>query len=97
MDPQTVADLIRNEHPQIIATILVHLEPHQASEIMCGFEERLCQDVMLRIATLDGIKPAALKELNDVLSKVLFGNNKNENKKQIGGVRAAAELSLIHI
>jgi flagellar motor switch protein FliG len=91
MDAQTVADLIRNEHPQIIATILVHLEPHQASEIVSFFSESLRQDAMLRIATLDGIKPAALKELNDVLSKVLTGN-KNENKKQIGGVRAAAEI-----
>lgn len=91
MDAQTVADLITKEHPQIIATILVHLEPDQASDILGFFSDRLRQDVMLRIATLDGVKPAALKELNDVLTKLLTGNE-NLNKKQIGGVKAAAGI-----
>ena len=91
MDGQTVADLIRNEHPQIVATILVHLEPDHASEIMGYFNDRLRQDVILRIATLDGVKPLALKELNEVLTKLLSGNE-NLNKKQIGGIRAAAEI-----
>lgn len=53
MDSHTVAEFIKNEHPQIIATILVHLEPDQASEIIGHFPERMRQDVMLRIATLD--------------------------------------------
>ena len=91
MDAQTVADLITKEHPQIIATILVHLEPDQASDILGVFSDGLRQDVMLRIATLDGVKPAALKELNDVLTKLLTGNE-SLNKKQIGGVKAAAEI-----
>lgn len=91
MDAQTVADLILNEHPQIIATIMVHLEPDQASEVLTLFTDRLKKDVMLRIATLDGVKPNALKELNDTLAKLLSGNE-NVNKKQMGGVRAAAEI-----
>ncbi len=91
MDAQTVADLIRNEHPQILATILVHLEPDHSSEILGFLSERLRQDVMLRIATLDGVKPAALRELNDVLTKLLSGNE-SLNKKSIGGIRAAAEI-----
>jgi len=91
MDAQTVADLITKEHPQIIATILVHLEPDQASDVLGFFSDRLRQDVMLRIATLDSVKPAALKELNDVLTKLLTGNE-NFNKKHIGGVKAAAEI-----
>lgn len=91
MDAQTVGDLISNEHPQIIATILVHLEPDQAADILGIFTDRLRQDVLLRIATLDGVKPAALKELNDVLAKLLSGNE-HFNKKQIGGIRAAAGI-----
>ena len=91
MDAQTVAEFIKNEHPQIIATILVHLEPDQAAEILEYFTERLRQDVMLRIATLDGIKPTALRELNDVLTKLLSGNE-SIKKQQIGGVKAAAEI-----
>ncbi len=91
MDSPSVAELIRNEHPQIIATILVHLERDQACEILTNFTERLRNDVVLRIATLDGIQPAALRELNDVLTKLLTGNE-SLKKKTIGGVRAAAEI-----
>ncbi len=91
MDGQSVAELIRNEHPQIIATILVHLERDHASEVLGYFTERLRNDVVLRIATLDGVQPAALRELNDVLTKLLTGNE-GLKKKQMGGVRAAAEI-----
>ncbi|MCB5183763.1 flagellar motor switch protein FliG [Methylobacillus gramineus] len=91
MDAQTVAEFIKNEHPQIIATILVHLEPDQSAEILGHFTDRLRQDAMLRIATLDGIKPTALRELNDVLTKLLSGNE-SIKKQQIGGVKAAAEI-----
>ncbi|HYC42139.1 flagellar motor switch protein FliG [Noviherbaspirillum sp. ST9] len=91
MDAQSVADLIRNEHPQIIATILVHLERYHACEVLTYFTERLRNDVVLRIATLDGVQPTALRELNEVLTKLLTGNE-NLKKKPIGGVRTAAEI-----
>lgn len=91
MDAQSVADLVRNEHPQIIATILVHLERDQASEVLDHFTERLRNDCVLRIATLDGVQPAALRELNEVLTKLLTGNE-NLKKKPMGGIRAAAEI-----
>ncbi len=91
MDGQSIAELVRNEHPQIIATILVHLERYHACEVLGYFPERLRNDVMLRIATLDGVQPAALRELNDVLTKLLTGNEVLK-KKQMGGVRAAAEI-----
>jgi flagellar motor switch protein FliG len=91
MDAQSVADLVRNEHPQIIATILVHLERYHACEVLTYFTERLRNDVVLRIATLDGIQPTALRELNEVLTKLLTGNE-GLKKKAIGGVRAAAEI-----
>jgi flagellar motor switch protein FliG len=91
MDSPAVAELIKNEHPQIIATILVHLDRDQASEILSQFAERLRNDVLLRIATLEGIQPSALRELNDVLTKLLSGNN-NLKKSAMGGVRAAAEI-----
>jgi len=91
MDAATVAELIKNEHPQIIATILVHLEFDQASEILTHFVERLRNDVMVRIATLDGIQPHALRELNDVLTKLLSGSD-HMKKTAMGGVKAAAEI-----
>jgi len=91
MDPAMVAELIRNEHPQIIASILVHLDHDQAAGILDQLTDRLRNDTMLRIATLDGIQPNALKELNDTLARVLAGND-NIKKSTLGGVRAAAEI-----
>jgi flagellar motor switch protein FliG len=91
MDAQSVADLIRNEHPQIVATILVHLERDQACEVLGKFTERLRNEVVLRIATLDGVQPAALRELNDVLTRLLTGNE-SVKKKPMGGIRTAAEI-----
>ena len=91
MDATSVAELIKNEHPQIIATILVHLDREQASEVLGHFVERLRSDVILRIATMEGVQPAALRELNDVLTKLLSGGDKIK-KSAMGGVRAAAEI-----
>jgi flagellar motor switch protein FliG len=91
MDSQSVAELIRHEHPQIIATILVHLERYHACEVLDRFTERLRNDVVLRIATLDGVQPAALRELNEVLTKLLTGNE-SLKKKPMGGIRTAAEI-----
>ncbi|WP_374757626.1 flagellar motor switch protein FliG [Jeongeupia sp. HS-3] len=91
MDSVAVAELIRNEHPQIVATILVHLEPDQSSEILGHFVERVRNDVLLRIATLEGVQPAALRELNDVLTQLLSGSDKIK-KSAMGGVHMAAEI-----
>ena len=91
MDSAAVAELIKNEHPQIIATVLVHLEPDQSSEVLANFSERLRNDVLLRIATLEGIQPAALKELNDVLTQLLSGSDKLK-KSAMGGVKLAADI-----
>ena len=92
MDAATVADLIKNEHPQIIATILVHLEFDHAGEIMKFFTERLRNDVLLRIATLDGVQPVALRELNEAMTRLLAGASSNVKKAAMGGVRHAAEI-----
>ncbi|CAN5125908.1 flagellar motor switch protein FliG [soil metagenome] len=91
MDAATVAELVKNEHPQIVASILVHLERDHASSILGLLTERTRNDVLLRVATLDGIQPAALAELNEVLTKVLAGSDRVK-KTQLGGVRAAAEM-----
>jgi flagellar motor switch protein FliG len=91
MDAASVGELIRNEHPQIIASILVHLERDHACGILQQFNERTRTDVMLRIATLDGIQPNALRELNDVLSKVLAGGDRLK-KAKLGGSKTAAEI-----
>jgi flagellar motor switch protein FliG len=91
MDPQSVAELLRNEHPQIVAAILVHLDYDQAADVMKQLAERQRGEVMLRIATMEGIQPSALKDLNEVLYKVLAGGDK-VRKASLGGVKTAAEM-----
>ena len=90
MEPQSAADLIRDEHPQIIATILVHLKRAQAADVLTRFDERERNDIMLRIATFGGVQPAALAELTEVLNNLLDGQNLKRSK--MGGVRTAAEI-----
>lgn len=92
MDAISVADLIRNEHPQIIATILVQLDYDHAGEILKQFTDRLRNDVLIRIATLDGVQPTALKELNDAMTRILAGAAANNKKAVMGGIRHAAEI-----
>jgi flagellar motor switch protein FliG len=91
MDSESVSELIRNEHPQIIASILVHLERDHAGEILTRLSARVRSDVILRVATLDGIQPNALRELNEVLSRVLAGADKLK-KTALGGPKIAAEM-----
>lgn len=91
MDAPSVAELVRNEHPQIVASILVHLEREQASAILLQLTEELRADVVLRIATLDGIQPNALKELNEALSRVLSGGDQM-TRSRLGGSKTAAEI-----
>jgi len=91
MDPSSVAELLRNEHPQIVAAILVHLDADQSADVLKHLTERQRNEVLVRVATLDGIQPAALKDLNDVMSKVLAGGERMK-KANLGGVKAAAEI-----
>ena len=77
MDPLSVAELLRNEHPQIVAAILVHLDSEQAAGILQQLSDRQRSEVLLRVATLEGIQPTALKDLNEVLFKVLAGGRQD--------------------
>jgi len=91
MDGGSVAELLRNEHPQIVAAILVHLDFDQAADVLKAFTERQRNEVLIRVATLDGIQPSALKDLNEVMSKVLAGGDRLK-KSSLGGAKTAAEI-----
>lgn len=90
LDAASVAELIADEHPQIIATILVHLERDRAADILVELNERLRDDVVLRIATFGGVQPNALHELTEVLNGMLSGQGAKRSK--MGGARTAAEI-----
>ncbi len=91
MEPRAIAELVRNEHPQIIAIVLAHLDGDQAAEVLKCLPERVRVDVLLRLATLDGIPPHALNELNDVMARQ-FAGSQNIKSSSVGGVKVAANI-----
>lgn len=92
MDSRAVAELIRQEHPQIIAIVLAYLDSDQSAEILQQFPEWLRADVIMRIATLDGIQPTALHELDEVIEKQFAGKTGALKTSVIGGVKTAAQI-----
>jgi flagellar motor switch protein FliG len=91
MDPRGIAELIRLEHPQIVAIVLSFLDPDQAAAVLAEFPERVRTDVIMRIATLDGIQPAALQELDEILDKQFSGQT-NVKSTTLGGIKKAADI-----
>ncbi|WP_029889696.1 flagellar motor switch protein FliG [Polycyclovorans algicola] len=91
MEPRSIADLVRNEHPQIIAIVLSHLDADQAAAVLEVLPERARADVVMRIATLEGIPPHALHELDDILERQ-FAGNQNLKSSSVGGVKVAANI-----
>ena len=91
MDPRSIADMIRNEHPQIVAIVLAYLESDHAAEVLAHLPERMRSDLLLRVATLDTVQPAALQELNLVLEKQ-FSGSATVKASAVGGVRTAANI-----
>lgn len=90
VEATTAVELVKKEHPQIIATILVHLNRDLAAEILNLFDDELRNDVMLRIATFGGVESSALQVLSESLAALLHGQNVKLNN--VGGVRTAAEI-----
>ena len=91
MDTRSIADLIRLEHPQIISIILTLLDADQAADVLTLLPEGMRSDILMRIATLEGVQPAALRELDDIMEKQLTGSD-GVKSSQIGGVDAAANI-----
>ncbi len=91
MDARSVAEIIRYEHPQIIAIVMSFLDPDQAAEVLSEFQDRVRTDIIMRIATLDGIQPAALLELDQILD-AQFSGASNVKSTPLGGIKAAANI-----
>lgn len=91
MDPRAVAEIIRLEHPQIIAIVLSYLDADQAAEVLNFLPERVRVDVIMRIASIDGIQPNALAELNEIMEKQFSGSS-NVKTSTVGGTKAAADI-----
>lgn len=91
LDPKTVAETIRLEHPQIIAIVMAYLDPDQAAQVLSGLPERVRHDIMMRVATLEGIQPAALQELDEIMERQFSGKQRLKSSS-IGGAQSAANI-----
>ena len=91
MDSRSVAELIRHEHPQIIAIVLAYLDADQAAAILAELPQTIRPDVVMRIAMLDGVQPSALTELDDIMEKQFAGKSSGK-RSALGGAKAAADI-----
>ena len=91
MDARSIAELISDEHPQIIALVVSYLEFGLAADVLGLLPHRLQPDIIKRIATLQTVQPDALAELERVMQKK-FKDNTSLRASQVGGVQAAAKI-----
>ena len=91
MEPRAIAEMIRLEHPQIIAIVLAYIDSDQAADVLQHLPEWLRADVIMRIATLDGIQPSALSELDEIMEKQ-FAGNAGSQSSSFGGPKVAANI-----
>lgn len=91
MDSRAIAEMVRFEHPQIVAIILAYLESEQSAEVISLLPESMRAEVLLRIATLDGVQPAALRELDLIMERQFAGNNAARTST-LGGPQCVANI-----
>ena len=91
MDPRAVAEVVRLEHPQIIAIVLAYLDSDHAAEVLQYLPERLRPDILMRVATLDGVQPQALIELDEIMERQFQGST-NVKSSSVGGLKTAANI-----
>jgi flagellar motor switch protein FliG len=92
MESRAIAEMINQEHPQIIALVLAHLDADQAAEVIGYLPPRVRSDAVMRIATLDGVQPHALNELDEIMERQFNGNTKKLKSANVGGLKAAANI-----
>jgi flagellar motor switch protein FliG len=92
MDASSVAELLRNEHPQMVAIVLAYLDADQSAEVLQLLPGGMRSDVIVRIATLDGVQPTALSEIDDLMEKQFVGRTSSSKTSMLGGAKAAANI-----
>lgn len=89
--PPVLVKLIKDEHPQAIAVLLLLLEPEQAAQILAALPEAIQPTIVERIARLGPVSAHAVAMLNDILADRI-GQQYGEKALMMGGARGAADL-----
>ena len=91
MDARSIAEMIRSEHPQVIAIILSVLEYNVAADVMAFLSPAIRPEVLQRIAALETVQPSAMEELEGIM-KQQFATNSSSKSSSFGGVKTAAKI-----
>ncbi len=91
IDPETIADAIKDEHPQLIAILLVHLKDEQAGKILELLDKDKKTNVVMRVARLGDVNSSALKEI-ELLIENRFSQEEDNKIKNLGGIKTAADI-----
>jgi len=86
-----IVSFLLKEHPQTIAVVLSHMDPHKASQIYNKFEDELKVDVAHRIASIDRISPSLVEEVEAYLESHFKGEF-NKSLGNLDGQRVVADL-----
>ena len=91
MDARSIAEMIRGEHPQVVAIILSVLEHTVAADVLNYLPTDARPEIIQRIASLDTVQPSAMEELEQIMMKQ-FSTNSSSKSSSFGGVKAAAQI-----
>ncbi len=91
MDARAIADMVSNEHPQVIAIILSVLEQAVAADVLSYLPSEIRPEIIQRVGALETVQPAAMQELESIMKKQ-FSNNSSARSSNVGGVQAAAKI-----
>ena len=91
MDARSIADMIRGEHPQVVAIILSVLEYDVAADVMTFLPPDARPEILQRVASLETVQPSAMEELESIMMKQ-FSSNSSAKSSSFGGIKAAAKI-----
>jgi flagellar motor switch protein FliG len=91
MDPRAIAEIIRQEHPQVLAIVIAYLDADLSAKVLAEFPAWLRSEVLLRVAQLDGVHPTALGKLDEIIEKQVTGKV-GGTSAALGGYKTAASI-----
>ncbi|MFK8053589.1 MAG: flagellar motor switch protein FliG [Woeseiaceae bacterium] len=91
MSAEAIAQLLKDEHPQIVAIVMSYLDSEQAAEAIALFDEEVRAEVVMRIARLDDVQQSALAEIEALIASKSSTMDISRTAK-VGGDRVAANI-----
>ncbi|MDJ0757803.1 MAG: flagellar motor switch protein FliG [Woeseiaceae bacterium] len=91
MSAREVADIIQDEHPQIVAIVLAYLDPTIAAEVVQMLPNELQTDMIIRVANLSDVQQSALAEIEALIAAKSSNTSGGETFK-VGGDKCAADI-----